>query len=157
MRMLADGIEIEFAAIGCFAPLLLLLAIAGVESLVSWPITGLRPRQTFRVWLAANALSALAGLIVLWCSGGNFVFWEAAMQRHDLADAIHQTLARGLAYLGESVAVEALVWVVAIRRSPGLRPRHLVWAVVAANVITYAILIPLLATALVGGDLLRCE
>ena len=86
--------------------------------------------------------------------GGNFIFWEAAMQRHELADAIQRTLVRGIAYFGESVAVEALVWAVAIRRSPGLQPRHLVLAIVAANAVTYVILIPLLATALIGGDLL---
>jgi len=150
--MLANGIGIEFLAIGCFTPLLLLLAITGVESLISWPITGLRPKQTFRVWLAANALSAMAGLIVLWFFGGNFVFWEAAMERHDLADAIQRTLTRGLSYFGESVVVETLVWMIAVRRSPGLRPRHLLIGILAANTLTYVILIPLLATALVGGD-----
>ena len=150
--MLADGIEIEFLAIGCVTPLLLLLAIAGVEALVSWPIAGLRPRQTYRIWLAANAVFALAGLIVLWSFGGNFVFWEAAMQRHDLADAFQRTFIRGIAYFGESVVVEAAVWAIAMRRSTGPHPRHLLPAILAANAVTYAILVPLLATALIGGD-----
>jgi hypothetical protein len=150
--MLANGVPIELFPIGCFVPFLVLLLIVMVESLVSMPILSVPWKTAFRIWLAANALSALGGVIVLLGFGGAFVFWEPLLVRHNLIDDLQRTLPRLIAYYLETVAIEWVVWNAASRRAQFPHPGRIPVTVIVANSISYLLLLPLLAVGLVGGD-----
>ena len=146
--MLADGIAPEFLFVGCFTPLLLLLAVSLLEAIVAGPIMRLPWRRTFSVWLAANTASALTGLVVLWAFGGQVLFWSFVLEPPSPGQTLISTAPRLLAYFVESMLVEAGVWQLAQRRQSTLQSHRWPLALLAANVASYALLIPFLVMSL---------
>jgi hypothetical protein len=134
--MLADGVGADFAAWGCVALLVALVAIAAIEAGVGFWLIRIPYMAAVRVSLAANAFSFLGG-----------VWLQPVLDSHTLAAWLPRAWARGLwsgdarwvSFYVLSVAVEAVVWWCAVRH----QRRSGAYAVVAAllgNTLTYALL-----------------